>query len=213
MDCLKQLESGKHDFKTVTVDGVHLMYNLGFAWKCKQLGITHPNDENDFGKSWNQVKAEFSSAIYRLLNLPGIAPRFICHSTWRSTKTKRGSEEERLVPILPSQAEEVLVGEVDIWLAYCYDGKDRVMVLEGSEEIGAGHRVDHCFKTPDGRRVRDIWAGESHSDAYANLLAAFENTQPYTTMEEREETLKAKAEASSGTKVRTKLRIKTKTKA
>lgn len=177
---LSLLEKGGHGFKTLVIDGVNIMYQMCFAWKCKQLGIEHPHDENDYGKSWNKIKTEFSEAVRRILNMPGMAPRFISHSTWKEVKAHNGIKVEKLVPLLPSQAEEVLVGEVDLWIAYCYAGNERIMVIDGDEEIGAGHRIDFAFQTPSGEKVVEIPAGASSKEAYQNLVRAFNNKQTYT---------------------------------
>lgn len=189
LQCLKALEkrckAGTCPYRTVVIDGIDLMYLACFGWKCKQLGIDHPNDEKDFGKSWGEIKKEFSTAIHRLLNLKGIACRFICHSAWKELRTRRGRDTERLVPNLSGQAEEVLVGLVDIWAAYVYVDAERALIIKGDETTGAGHRVDHCFRTPLGDPISEIPMGGSPADAYTNLVRAFTNKQSFTTMEER----------------------------
>lgn len=183
-----EAKAGTLKFRTVVVDGVDLMYNSCFATTCKRLCIEHPNDENDWGKSWGAIKKAFSEMVRRLLNIPKCSVRFICHSTWKEISSRGGLKVEKLVPILSGQAEEVLVGLVDIWAAYTYDGDQRVIVIEGDEETGAGHRVDHCFRTPDGTPVQEIPAGGSSQEAYSNLLRAFANKQP--TVKGKEESTK-----------------------
>jgi len=167
----------KPRFKTVVVDGVEIMYRLCFEAMCREMGIEHPHDEKDYGKSWGRIKTEFSGVVHRLLNLKGIAPRFLCHSHWKEVKTRDGAQTEKLTPILSGQAEEILVGQIDIWAAYTYFGKDRVLIVQGDEEIGAGHRVDTAFKTPSGEHVVEIPMGKTSKEAYQNLLLAFNNKQ------------------------------------
>lgn len=185
---IDRLEQGPKNIKTVVVDDAALMYQHCFNWGCDQLCIEHPTDEKDYGKSWGFIRDEYERAIHRLLNLPevaGIAPRFVCHSKWKEFKNRDGTQTEKLVPTLTGQAEEALIGEIDIWAAYTYFGKERVLVIVGDEEIGAGHRVDHRFKTPfDNQQVSEIWMGHSPAEAYKNLITAFNNLQRYKNMEE-----------------------------
>lgn len=180
------LETNPDDVQTVIVDGADIAYQACFNWSCMKMAITHPHDENDYGKSWNFIRAEFESAVLRLLalNEDGIATRFICHSKWAEIKTRGGGKTDKLIPFLTSQAEEVLNGRIDIWAAYTYVEKKRVLIIEGDEEIGAGHRVDGRFLTPDGEAIKEIYMGKSSKQAYDNLLEAFNNEQIHTTIDE-----------------------------
>lgn len=180
------LEKDSGDVRTVIVDGADIAYQLCFNWSCQKMAIVHPHDENDYGKSWNFIRHEFEGAILRLLalNEKGIASRFNCHSKWAEIKTRGGGKTEKLVTYLTSQAEEVLNGRIDLWAAYTYIGKKRVLIIEGDEEIGAGHRIDGAFRTPDGESIAEIDMGRSPKQAYDNLFEAFANEQTYTTMDE-----------------------------
>jgi hypothetical protein len=173
-------------YRTLVIDGVDIMYEACFHHMCKVLGIEHPHDENDYGKSWGKIRSEYERAVRQALNLPGVAPRFICHSQWKEIKTRGGGETEKLVPILKKQAEEVLVGLVDIWAAYTYDGRERVLVIKGDEQIGAGHRVDHKFRTPSGELVYEVPMGNSAEQAYDNLLSAWNNEQTFADLKSRD---------------------------
>jgi hypothetical protein len=188
-------------YDTVTVDGADIMYKQCFAWTCKRLGINHPSDLNDYGDSWNQIRVNFQDAVVRLLNLP-MTPRFICHSKWKEIKTRGGGKVDKLVPLLTSQAEEVLVGLIDIWAAYVYDDDQRVLVIKGDEAIGAGHRVDHKFRTPfDNQMIEEISMGSSPREAYDNLLVAWDGRQTYISIEDRDK------KAEKGAKKKTKKKL------
>ena len=207
----EQVNAGTFDFRTVVVDGVDQMYSACFAYTCKRLGIVHPHDEDDFGKSWRAIKTEFKEGFLRLMKLPGIATRFICHSAWREVKSRNGVKIDKLVPTLTGQAEEALVGEVDLWGAYLYDGAERVLVIKGDEMTGAGHRIDQWFCTPDGEMVQEIPMGASAGEAYVNLNAAFNNEQTFVSLETRPRATKARAPKKGGAKT-TDRRRKVKTK-
>jgi len=197
-------EKNELSYKTIVVDGVDIMYASCFEWVCGKLGIVHPTDENDFGKSWNRIKREFADQITRLLMLP-CKTRFLCHSQWREVKTRDGGSVDKLQPLLSGQAEEVLVGLVDLWGAYCYDESDRALVIVGDESIGAGHRIDHRFRVAGSKEaVVDVPMGKSAKEGYTNLLRAFNNNQPWTGIE-------AKRKEERGTP-RSKLKVKPKVK-
>lgn len=184
---VKHMEKGAKvgwlKIRTIVIDGADIMYQLCFNYMCTKMVIDHPHDENDFGKSWNAIKAEFHNVIRRLMSIPGTATRFICHSKWQEIKQRDGTKMDKLNPLLTGQAEEVLVGLIDVWAAYIYDGPARVLVVVGDESTGAGHRVDHCFRTAfDEQPIQEIYMGKSPKEAYVNLKKAFENFQSYETM-------------------------------
>jgi len=183
IDLLEKLPA---EIRTVIVDGVDIAYQLCFNWSCEKMAIVHPHDENDYGKSWNFIRSQFEKAMLRLLSLNehGIAARFISHSKWAEVKKRGGGKVDKLIPFMTSQAEEVLNGRIDIWAAYTYDDDKRILILEGSEEIGAGHRCDGRFLTPEGEAIQEIYMGTSPKQAYNNLLEAFNNEQTYTTVDE-----------------------------
>ncbi len=194
-DCLELLsqleESGQ--FRTVILDGIDTGFQLCFDSVCARIGISHPQDVEDFGRSWGQIRKEFSSFIRRVLNIEDCSARFICHSQWKTLKTRTGGKIDKLLPILTGQAEECLIGPIDIWMAYAFDGDDRVMIIEGDEHTGAGHRVKHRFRTKSGnRKVREIHAGSSPEEAYRALVDAFTNQQEYATLAERARQKKGK---------------------
>lgn len=169
------LEEDPSDVKTLILDGVDIAYKLCFDWCCQKLVITHPHDEKDFGRSWSFIRDNFEKAMLRILNLEAISARFISHSKWQETETYTGNTVEKLVPFLTSQAEEVLGGRCDAWFAYMYSGKQRLLVVKGSETISAGHRVDGQFLTTDGDPLEEIDMGSGPKEAYQNLLKGFNN--------------------------------------
>ena len=75
---------------------------------------------------------------------------------------------------MSNQAADVIQGLVDIWGNYTYDGKKRYLLIEGSEEIDAGCRVEGHFLS-EGQPMSKIYMGNSAKEAYKNFLAAFNN--------------------------------------
>lgn len=195
------LETNPGNVETVILDGVDICYQACFDWCCTKLVIQHPHDEDDYGRSWKFIRTEFEKAMLRVLNLEGIAARFISHSKWTKVESHTGKKINKLVPFLTTQAEEVLGGRVDLWAAYQYSGKRRILTIKGDETISAGHRIDEQFRTPDGEPIEEIYMGKSPKEAYKNLLEAFDNEQIYTTVDELD--LKKKKKKR---KVRVKIR-------
>lgn len=184
---LKKLEeaaaAGTYPYKRITIDGADIWHRLCQEKACRTLGISHPSDE-EWGKGWDAVNVLFNKAVDRVLALPG-GVWFISHSEWREIQTRKTNVKvTKLVPLLKSKAEDVLVGKVDGWFAYTYDEKRRVLVVRGDERTGAGHRVRGHFVTTDGRPVDEIYMGGSEEEAWANFDNAFHNRQEYATVDE-----------------------------
>ena len=177
MAYLELMEQKPDNIRTLILDGTDVCYQACFDWCCKKLAITHPHDERDYGKSWQFIRKTFEDAMLRVLSLENVAARFICHSKWAEVENHSGDTVDKMIPYLTSQAEEVLNGRIDLWGAYVYHGKGRILVVQGNETIGAGHRIDGQFRTPEGDAVAEISMGRSPEEAYRNLLTAFNNEQ------------------------------------
>ncbi len=168
------LEKGGHGFKTVVVDTVDKAYERCWEHMLIKLCITHPHDENDYGKSWGLIEAEFVKQMTRLLNLP-LGVVFISHATEKKVKTLDGDEFERIEPTMQNQANKFLTGIIDTWAYYGYKDGTRQLVVDGDDYIGAGTRLQENFRHTDGTRVKRIPLGDSPKEAFAALQAAFAN--------------------------------------
>lgn len=178
-------ESGDYPYKRVVLDAADIWYRACQDWVEKKLAVPHVSDA-EWGKGWDLLKQTFSRAVDRLLALPG-GCWFVSHSAWVEIKTRRGEKVSKLQPNLKAAAEEILVGKIDGWFAYDYDGEERVLIIRGDESTGAGCRIRGHFLTPKGRKVREIPMGNSEEEAFENLVKAFKNEQTFTTLEERDE--------------------------
>lgn len=170
----------------VVVDGAGEWFTMCQLFTCKHFGVEHPSEEG-YARAWHYLRDEFTSAVNRLMRLQATAQCgliFIAHSEWKTKKTRGGGEVERIVPNLPPRCEEILNGKCDGWFMMDYMGEDRVMVLQGDEYTGAGHRIDGHFMTPSGERVREVPMGGSSEEAVANFVAAFQNKQLHATARE-----------------------------
>lgn len=170
------LEEEPERFDTVVVDTVDLAYEACFDYMCTKLAITHPHDENDYGKSWGQIEKEFITQVNRLMALPS-GTIFISHAKTREVRTRKGGEFDRVETSMAKQAQRHLEGVVDIWAYYGYSDTERRLLVQGSDYIGAGNRLQQRFQTPNGERLVSIPMGDSAEEAFRNVQRAFNNKQ------------------------------------
>lgn len=160
-------------FANVAVDTVDLAYTRCFEYMMQKLGIEHPSDEA-YGKGWSAIRQEFGTEMATLMSI-GKGVLFISHATEKEIKMRSGDKYEKIMPTLAGQGRDVVEGMVDLWFYYGYDGRDRVLTITGNDHIGAGHRLKKNFRYPDGSPVHEIPMGANAEEAYANLIAAFNN--------------------------------------
>lgn len=181
-DFLGYLKLLKHDigFKHVIIDTVDLMYKRCFDYCCKKYGFEHPQEENDFGRSWGKIRDEFTRGIVGLIQLDkGVI--FISHAEEKELKTRGGRKYNKIVPTASKQGRTVIEGLVDVQFYYEYttDGdseRKRRLIVEGSELITAGCRIENCFiDSETGEKLSEIPMGNSPSEAYHNLISSFNN--------------------------------------
>jgi hypothetical protein len=195
-------------YPRVVVDRVDLAYGAALAHICRQRGIKHPSDVDDWGSTWGAIKREFESTVMKAMALP-CGTWFICHSEWKKTKTVSGREKECLRPQLSGQADGIVNGLADGVFAYCWDDAERVLVVRGDDEVNAGNNLDTHFYTPDGKPIREIYMGTSAAEAWALFNRAFHNKQTYATMDEKRKEESASKPKPRGKKVaRRKKKVK-----
>lgn len=181
---LEDLAEGDDEFpyERIVVDGVAEAYQMCTEWACKQNGVSHPSEDENWGRTWTLLRLTFTDVVNRLLRLQktaGCGLFFISHTEWRE-RTARGSKQKvmRLESDLPSRCEKIVNGKVDAWFVYDYEGDDRVLYVLGSQEVGAGHRIDGHFRTKSGERIKEIHMGDASTDAdfaLSQFMKAFRN--------------------------------------
>lgn len=177
---LRALEQNPGKFRTVIVDTVDMLYQLCFAHVAKQEGWDHPSEEA-WGKGWTALRKEFTAFMTRLLALDmGVV--LTSHSVEREIKRRDGSKYDRIQPTMAGMARDTVEAMVDIWMYYSYEGRDRVILLQGDDHVAAGHRLQEHFRTPDGGGyVRTVPMGTTPEVGFSNLMSAFANTLPDAT--------------------------------
>jgi hypothetical protein len=175
-----QVKAGKYPYKRVVIDGADIWYRKCQEAVEKKLVVDHVSEEK-WGKGWDMLKNWFATAVDRLFALPG-GCWIIAHSDWREVESRtKGVKVNKLLPLLN------------------YHGEERILIVEGDERTGAGHRIKGHFLTPKGRKLREIPMGENEEEAYANLLNAFNNKQTFITIKERNDSAEKAKAAKGGT--------------
>jgi hypothetical protein len=159
--------------RTIVVDTADFAYEYCMDYVCDKMAMGHPSDEA-YGKGWKAVRKEFTEVIGKILH-SGKGVVFISHSRDDEFKTRHSESYHKTVSSMPGQAKDVLEGLVDIWANYDYDGQRRVLIIGGSEEVDAGHRLEERFKNADGSPVNRIDMGDNPAEGYRNFVSAFNN--------------------------------------
>ena len=162
--------------RTIVVDTTDFAYEYCFDYVCEEKAMDHPADEG-YGKGWKAIRKEFTEVMTELLH-SGKGVIFISHSKDEEFKTRKSEAYSKAVSSMPGQAKDVLEGLVDIWANYDYDGKRRVLIMSGNDEVDAGHRIEGRFKYPNGEPIESIPMGRSPKEGYRNFVAAFNNHMP-----------------------------------
>lgn len=180
----KQLQSQTR-FRTSVVDVVEKAYTMCFDYMCKKLVIEHPHDADDYGKSWGKINNEFYGRIGDLASIPHMGNILISHAAMTKRKTRTGEEVEDIHPALTGKPLEALEGSVDL-LGYMYHRRgQRVMQIQGTDQIMAKCRLEENFRHTDGSQVRLIPLGNSKHEAFDNFMRAFNNELPPPEKESR----------------------------
>lgn len=174
---------------TVIVDTVDLLYEYAFNYACKKAGVAHPHDANDYGATWRAVKTTFRDLLIRMLNLPcGVI--LVSHDTEKEVETADGSKVDRVQPTMSGQALGEVEGMVDIIGHYGFEDRQRMLFIRGRQTLVAGSRLKEHFVRSGGKpgvpadRVCAIPLGRTEREAYRAVLAAFNNEQEGTGVEE-----------------------------
>ncbi len=184
IDLLVDQPKGRRQFQTVVFDTADRMYERCFEYVCARENMKHPN-EKGWGEGWKMIRAEYETQIERVINA-GYGVVFVSHAEDKTFQTRSGREYQKIVPSLSKSAWEYLWGLVDIVGYYGYFGRDRWLVLRGSDEVEAKQRLKYQFRTPSGKRVNAVPMFSERNpefdeeNAWSNLERAFNNKQVST---------------------------------
>lgn len=178
-------------FDVLVIDTLDRLYDLCFAYVCKQYNVSSPTKAGRDGSGiWVEIAAEFN-ALLQVLADSGKGIIFISHEKIRELEAKRMKqlkeeakdsddlEETKIERIEPSAspaacraAEEMC----DFVLYYGYENRKRVITIRDKGDyfwVACG--VQDRFLDPDGNEINSFYAGESPTEAKQNLIKAFNN--------------------------------------
>lgn len=163
--------------KTVGIDTIDKAYDLCFRYKCQEAGCNHPQDLGRDGQYlWNAIYDEFSDT-FNLIKNYGKTPVFLSHGKdHEHANVLRNTKVSKYSPSCTGQALKYLQSVADFVFCYTRDGEQRVLLLQGHENVWAACGPEDCFKDKKtGEPLRAISMDGGASQAYRNLLDGFAN--------------------------------------
>ena len=140
-----QLEKSDQ-FENVVIDTGCESYRLAMEHVCRENGIEHPHDANDYGKTWNKVADQFVRAFKRIKQT-GRGVYMTAHPSLSAIpNTGKGDDQQfKVTPNLSGQAGARVLALADFIFygdfARTTDGKEiRIVRTRGNEFITAGAR-------------------------------------------------------------------------
>lgn len=134
-------------FNFVIIDTADMAAKMCLDYHYNKLGVTHASDAGEYGKGWDLTLTQpFRKQIGALMKA-GRGLAFITHTNLVTKKVGR-VETSKWETTLPSQVQKFLHTQADVILHGNFgkkrkgqDERDRVISLDGSDEILAGSRI------------------------------------------------------------------------
>jgi hypothetical protein len=134
-------------FQFVVVDTADMAAKMCLDWHYQKFGVNHASDAGDYGRGWDLCLTQpFRQQITKLMK-SGRGIMFITHTNLIEKKVGT-SVMTRYETTLPSQVQKFLHTQADIIIHATFGKKrkgfaerDRVISMDGSNEILAGSRV------------------------------------------------------------------------
>jgi len=136
------LRTEPHDFRSVIVDTVDLLYPMCLQSVCDDLGVAHPSDA-EWGKGWQTLRNRWTSGINRLRTSKRAdgSPMcivFVSHESTSPIRIKRGRQlietgRYHVSSALSGKSREILHSSVDFILRAEMDGDVRQLRTQPGE--------------------------------------------------------------------------------
>lgn len=162
-------------YQNLVIDTADRAYKRATEHVCNLKGWEHVNDPG-YGKGQDYTDAEFMKQIDRLTS-SGKGVFFTSHVRSQKFERASGDTYERLMPSLSGRGQELIVSMADVVAYYGYSGKERRLWIGGSDLILAKCRPEGNFFTSEDERIVSIPMGNSHEEAFSNVLTAWNNDQ------------------------------------
>lgn len=163
--------------KCIGIDNFGLMYEHAVRHVCWQEGIKDPQENNDYGKTWNVLNDMFRQVVNSCLyNSKGLF--IVSHDVTREVEEGDGSKYDRIEPALMKGARKWVKEVTDFAFYMRFYRDQRVITVRNSKEIWVKCCTDienPRFVDSDGNLLHNISAGASPQEAWSNLLGGFNN--------------------------------------
>lgn len=107
------IASGEHNFRTVVIDTVDILYKLCDAHVLEKNRMQHASDA-EWGKGWDLINREFQRILTALSLLPyGLI--MTSHAVEKEVKTPTG-KAMKIFPTMPNSARKIVLGMCDLIL-------------------------------------------------------------------------------------------------
>jgi hypothetical protein len=167
----------------IVVDSVDLAYQACMNHICKENGISHPNDMNDYGATWNEVSAEFRSVMESIRKHSGLCLVLISHCTedrFEINSASKADLKKHTVysPSCAKKPSEYVKQACDFAFFYGKHKGFRAMHIRWEDNIWTACGNDDRFLDTDGQMIAALEIPSKETAGQA-VRAAFEN-EPFS---------------------------------
>ena len=172
---------GDHEFKTLVLDGIDLLYECAKQQYINEYNTIHTDRHVDvltdipYAKGYDAVDA----MIRELLNPVDMDSRYslvlVAHTEEKEITSFSGETFTKLCPQLPKRARIYFCRLAQNIFYFYYYKEDRYLNICGNDFIDAKNRGNGHFLTTSGEQVKNVPMPKNPKNAYRYLLAAYYN--------------------------------------
>lgn len=166
---------------TIVIDTVDIAYEACQEHHCVMNGVTHPSMKKDFGKTWTEIRSDFTAVFRTVVNM-GKMLVFTSHAKEREQELMDGFDSLTMVgPSCAGSCGKIMKQLCDYWFYYGYHNKDRYVTirdLSRSVEVACGFG----FQNPDGSDIERILIPNDPSKFFDTLNNAFKGNMTKKTV-------------------------------
>jgi hypothetical protein len=123
---------------------------------CKEEGVRHPSDVNDYGSTWNLVKEEFRKVMESIRKSGKICLVFTSHCNVDRVEMNTGKKSIIYGPTCSGAALMYAKQSCDFAIFYGKHGKQRALHIRWDEDIWTACGVEDTFCDPDGKPIAAV---------------------------------------------------------
>lgn len=174
VDELVELGPEGSGYRTLAIDSLDRAYKRCLESVCAESGFAHPNDANDYGKTWEKIKERFESTLASLSHA-GYGVSMTSHGKVHRMQPPLGDAYDQQGITASGSAKDVADVLCDFVIYYGYHGNNRTFTVRGNQAVYASCGVTDRFLDPDGNKLQTFDAGSSPEEAFDNLTKGFNN--------------------------------------